>query len=388
MVGAIAARTGDEMSGPALLVAGLALAGSPVVASSLLAGLTASAAVGGPLLGALLDRSRRPGRMVGGCLLGYATGLLAVLLGLGRLPDAALIAIAALTGLLGPALTGGWTSQLPLVVPRDRLERANALDSISYNMAGLAGPAIAGAVAAASDGRAALAASLTLLVAAVPAAWSLPPRAQAPSLRGGRGALWRDLAAGFGAITWNAPLRRATVASMISFSGVAMLVVASPMLGAALLGEPSYGAMLLGVTAATALAANAALARARLWATRPDAVLLGATLLLGAAMLVAAAAPVAGCFALAVLAAALAGVAEGPQLTALLAVRHREAPPHLRGQIFTTAASLKITSYALGAALAGPLAAHGPGTALLAGTALQVLAAAAYGALSRARGGA
>lgn len=388
MVGAIAARTGDEMSGPALLVAGLALTGSPVVASSLLAGLTASAAVGGPLLGALLDRSRRPGRMVGGCLLGYATGLLAVLIGLGRLPDAALIAIAALTGLLGPALTGGWTSQLPLVVPRDRLERANALDSISYNMAGLAGPAIAGAVAAASDGRAALAASVTLLVAAVPAAWSLPPRTQAPSLQGGRGALWRDLAAGFGAITWNAPLRRVTVASMISFSGVAMLVVASPMLGAALLGEPSYGAVLLGVTAATALAANAALARARLWATRPDAVLLGATLLLGVAMLVAAAAPAADCFALAVLAAALAGVAEGPQLTALLAVRHREAPPHLRGQIFTTAASLKITSYALGAALAGPLAAHGPGTALLAGAALQVLAAAAYGALSRAREGA
>ncbi|MDF2711095.1 MAG: hypothetical protein K0R62_6747, partial [Nonomuraea muscovyensis] len=75
--------------------------------------------------------------------------------------------------------------------------------------------------------------------------------------------------------------------------------------------------------------------------------------------------------------------AEGPQLTALLAVRHREAPSRLRGQIFTTGASLKITSYAGGAALAGPLAAYDLGVALLAGAALQILAALAYGLLSR-----
>ncbi|NEB10438.1 MFS transporter, partial [Streptomyces coelicoflavus] len=55
-------------------------------------------------------------------------------------------------------------------------------------------------------------------------------------------------------------------------------------------------------------------------------------------------------------AALVLGVGEGPQLTSLFAVRHREAPEHLRGQIFTTGASLKVTAFALGVAVAGPLA--------------------------------
>jgi hypothetical protein len=50
------------------------------------------------------------------------------------------------------------------------------------------------------------------------------------------------------------------------------------------------------------------------------------------------------------------GLADGPQLAAVFAVRQREAPPRLRGQIFTTAAGLKISAGALGAGLAGTLA--------------------------------
>ncbi|WP_414937275.1 hypothetical protein [Amycolatopsis sp. cmx-11-51] len=42
-------------------------------------------------------------------------------------------------------------------------------------------------------------------------------------------------------------------------------------------------------------------------------------------------------------AALLAGFAEGPQLSALFAIRHREAPAEVRAQVFATAASVKIT---------------------------------------------
>src|SRR4051794_12224199 len=108
MVGAVAARTGDEMSGPALLLLGLAATGSPLPGSWLLAGLTVSAAVGGPVLGVLLDRARRPGWLLGWCLAGYAGGILVILGGLGRVPVAVLVGVAAGAGLLGPALTGGW----------------------------------------------------------------------------------------------------------------------------------------------------------------------------------------------------------------------------------------------------------------------------------------
>ncbi|MEU8246754.1 MFS transporter [Nonomuraea sp. NPDC048916] len=442
MVGAVAARTGDEMSGPALLLAALALTGSPAVASWLLAGLTATAAVGGPFLGVLLDRTARPGRMLGRCLLGYATGLVVVLLGLGRVPEVALIGVAALAGLLGPALAGGWTAQLPLVVRPERLAGANVLDSMSYNVAGLAGPALAGVVATAGGGATAMVASVALLLAAVPAARALPvrtapvaspppsprtPHTEPPAppttpassatvtttsatsttsttsttdatdatdgspatavespVHGTTPAgIREELAAGFRAIASNPALRRATVTSMISFSGVAVLVVSAPLLGAGLAGGAGHGALLLSVTAATALAANAALARVTRWPFTPDLVLAGSTTVLAAAMVIAA---TAGHFAVAVLAYALAGVAEGPQLTALFSVRHREAPPRLRSQIFTTGASLKITSYAAGAALAGPLAASGTGTALPAGAALQVSALAAYALLSRPSG--
>ena len=69
---------------------------------------------------------------------------------------------------------------------------------------------------------------------------------------------------------------------------------------------------------------------------------------------------------------------EGPQLTALFAVRHRESPEHMRGQIFTTAASLKIGGLAAGAALAGPLAGRSVTACLLAAAGFELCAAAAY----------
>ncbi|MDX3111529.1 MFS transporter, partial [Nonomuraea angiospora] len=335
MAGAVAARTGDEMSGPALLVAGLAVTGSPLTASWLLAGLTVSAAAGGPLLGVLLDRARRPGRLLACCLLGYAGGLLLVLYGLGRVPDAALIGVAVVAGLLGPALTGGWTAQLPRVAGPERLSRATALDSMSYNVAGLAGPAVVGLVASAGGGGATVLVCAGLLVAALPAAWSLPPvrsRPAAPAAvpadpsspaaadahpaapgspavgthpaaprsptaanahpaapgspaeggAAGRGrAVRAELVEGFAVIWRNAPLRRATAGSAISCCGLAMLVVSAPVLGAELTGESGHGALLLAVTAASGLAANAAIAawgRVRRW----DRVLAWGTAVLGA----------------------------------------------------------------------------------------------------------
>src|SRR2546423_13145188 len=51
----------------------------------------------------------------------------------------------------------------------------------------------------------------------------------------------------------------------------------------------------------------------------------------------------------------VASVADGPGLAATFAVRQDWAPRDLQGQIFTTAAGLKVGAFALGAAVAGPL---------------------------------
>ncbi|MGW2848546.1 hypothetical protein [Streptomyces sp. NPDC001274] len=144
-----------------------------------------------------------------------------------------------------------------------------------------------------------------------------------------------------------------------------MLAVCTAPLGEQVLGGAGRGALLLALAAVSGLGANAVLARFPHRAG-PATVLAAGALAQAVALALAASlqpAPL-------IVAALVLGAGEGPQLTALFAVRHREAPERLRGQIFTTGASLKITGFALGAAAAGPLA-HGslPGTLLLAASA-------------------
>ena len=88
LAGAAAARAGDEMSGPALLLLGFAVTGRPETGSGLLASLTIAGAAGGPLFGALLDRSRRPDRLLAWTLAAYALGIVAVQAAAGLAADA------------------------------------------------------------------------------------------------------------------------------------------------------------------------------------------------------------------------------------------------------------------------------------------------------------
>ncbi len=358
LAGSTLARIGDELSGPALLLLGLTA--GPHAGSALLAGLTAAAAVGGPVFGAALDRSGAPGRLLAVALAGYAGGIALVAATFGHLPLAVVVALAVGAGLLNPAVAGGWTAQLPAVAGRE-LQKASRLDALTFTAAALAGPGLAGLL----GGPAGLVVAVALVAAAVPVAWSLPGKQPKPATR------LRD---GFTILVRNVPLRRATAASTLSCAGIGMVTVCYPLLGAAHLRGPADGALLLTVLAVASLLANAVFAKWPLpWA--PDRTVWLSTLLLAAGCVLSAAGH--GVAALAA-GAALAGLAEGPQLTALFAIRHREAPEHVRAQVFTTAASVKITGLAAGAALAGPLAAWSLPACLLTAAAVQVLAATPY----------
>jgi hypothetical protein len=351
LLGATLARTGDELSGPALLLLGMTA--GPHAGAALLAGLTAAAAVGGPVFGTLLDRSATPGRLLAVALGGYAGGIALVTAVFGRLPLEAVVAVAVVTGLLNPAIAGGWTAQLPAVAGA-ALPKASRLDAMTFTAAALAGPGLAGLL----GGAAGLVVAVGLVAAAIPVAWSLPKRTPGKA----------RLKDGFRVLVRNAPLRRATAASTISCAGIGMVTVCYPLLGAAHLRGPADGALLLTVLAVASLLANAILAKKPLpWA--PDRIVRLSTLLLAVSCLVAASGHGV------IIAAVLAGFAEGPQLTALFAIRHREAPEHVRAQVFTTAASVKITGLAAGAALAGPLAAWSLPVCLLIAAAVQLLAA-------------
>ncbi len=387
LAGATAARAGDEMSGPALLLLGFAVTGRPETGSGLLACLTIAGAAGGPLFGALLDRSRRPDRLLAGTLAAYALGMVAVQAAVGRLPMPALAAIALLAGLFSPAVAGGWTAQLPRIVTGRELDRGSALDGLTFSAASLAGPALAAGVAAGIGARTAVLTAAGLVALAVPSACSLSRYRPAAATGTGQGpailhpTLGRQMAAGFAVIVARRPLLRATVTSVVSYAGIGMLLVCCPLLGAQRLGGAARGALLISATAVASLTADAILARRPgpprrrcPDCPRPDTRVLASTLVIGASMAAAALAP--GWLTLA--AVALSGAGEGPQLTALLAVRHRETPAHLRGQVYTTAASLKIAGLAAGAALAGPLAGWSVTACLLIAAATELGAAAAY----------
>jgi hypothetical protein len=299
----------------------------------------------------------------------------------------ALAAIALLAGLFNPAVAAGWTAQLPRVVTGRELDRGSALDALTFSAASLAGPALAAGMAAGIGARAAVLTAAGLVVLAVPSACSLsryrPAAATGPGqdLTTVHPTLGRQMAAGFAVIVARRPLLRATVTSVVSYAGIGMLLVCCPLLGAQRLGGPARGALLISASAIASLTANAILARRpgtlrrrRPGYPRPDTRVLASTLVIGASMAAAALAP--GWLTLA--AVALGGAGEGPQLTALLAVRHRETPANLRGQVYTTAASLKIAGLAAGAALAGPLGGWSVTGCLLIAAGIELCAAAAY----------
>jgi MFS family permease len=386
-----------------------AVTGPATGASSVLAGLTVAAVPGGPVLGVLLDRAARPGRLLVTALAVYVAGLVVVLAGLGRVPVAGLVAVAVVTGSAGPALSGGWTAQLPGVVRGGSPSRAGALDAMSFSLAALAGPAPAGLGAELLGAPPAVVFAVGLLGLALPVAWRLPPgrtegrRRRAPPHRRRRKlpphrnlpphgknppphrepptasetptaperaeslarSVRRDLVAGVAAIARNACLARATLTSVLTCFANGVLTGCLPVIGEQVLGGASRGAMLMACAAASAVAANALMAarRRRTGPMKPDSVVRRTALVQAAAIALTA---VAGPHAV-IVAALLFGAGEGPHLTALIAVRHREAPERMRSQVFTTGASLKITGFALGSAFAGPAAAWSlPGALLLA----------------------
>ncbi|MGH3150166.1 MAG: MFS transporter, partial [Streptosporangiaceae bacterium] len=371
--------------GPALLLLGFAVTGRPSTGSALLAALTLAAALGGPLFGALLDRSPRPDRVLALTLAAYAAGVIAIAAAMGRLPVPLVVVIALAAGLFNPAVAGGWTAQLPRIVTGAALNRGFALDAMTYSVASLAGPALAAVIAAGLGARTAVVVAAVLVVLAVPSACWLsrypPARAEGP-----RSAPYRQVAAGFAAIVARRPLLRATVTSVVSYAGIGMLLVCCPVLGAQRLGGSARGALLISAIAVASLVTNWVLAR-RPARGQPDARVLVSTLVIGVSMAAAALLTPGAPGWLTLAAVALGGAGEGPQLTALFTVRHRESPEHMRGQIFTTAASMKIGGLAAGAALAGPLAGRSVTACLLAGAGFELCAALAYVLIGPARPG-
>jgi predicted MFS family arabinose efflux permease len=280
-----------------------------------------------------------------------AAALAAVTLLAGHVPGWVLAACGLCAGLTAPVLTGGYSSLIPLVVPPAALARANALDSASYNVAGLAGPALVAVLASVAGPGPALA-SVAAIAAAGLALVLASPVPPAPG-GGDSGPLGAALADGVRVLGESPKIRSVSISTALEMFFQGLLPVACPLLALAAGRTASGGGWLLTALSAGGLAGS--LASERLLTRRSPRFVLAASFAGMAAFLALMA--VAPDFWPCVVFAALAGLAEGPSLAATLAVRQREVPPDRYAQLTATAASLKTGGFALGAAVAGAAAA-------------------------------
>ena len=369
LLAATLARLASEMFPVAAVLLVLDRTGRPGLAGAVVAATTLPAVVTGPVLGAWLDRTSRRRLALASNQVLLAASLLGILATAGRAPGWALLLLAALAGVTGPLATGGYTSMIPVLVPERLLARANALEATSFNTAAITGPAVAGVVAATAGPAGAVLAEAALAGLALPAIARMP-RVAAPA--GDHPApLATAIGQGLAHLARTPVLRGVTVATAVGMGGTGLLTLALPF-WAERLGAGRAGAGYLWAALETGAIAGALAAARPTAAWPPQRVVLAGLGLFG---LVLAAWPLAPSFPAALALVALAGLAEGPAFAATFATRQRWSPPSLRGQIFTTAASLKLGAFAVGSALAGPVLSRADvaGTLVAVGT-IQLLA--------------
>jgi predicted MFS family arabinose efflux permease len=377
LLAATLARLASEMYPVAAVLLVLDRTGRPGLAGAVVAATTLPAVVTGPVLGAWLDRTSRRRLALATNQVLLAASLLGILAATGRAPGWALLPLAALAGLTGPLATGGYTSMIPMLVPGRLLPRANALEATSFNSAAIAGPAVAGAVAAGAGPDAAVLAEAALAGLALPAIARLPRTA--PPAGDHPAPLAATIRQGLRHLARTPVLRGVTVATAVGMGGTGLLTLALPF-WADRLGAGTAGAGYLWAAMEAGAIAGALAAARPTAAWPPQRVVLAGLGLFGLVMI---GWPLAGSFPAALGLVALAGLVEGPAFAATFATRQRWSPPALRGQIFTTAASLKLGAFAVGSALAGPaLDRAGVTGTLVAVGAIQLLAV----ALGRAAG--
>ncbi|HEX6449224.1 MAG TPA: MFS transporter [Trebonia sp.] len=355
LAAATASRLADSAASVALVLLILARTHDARLAGLVVAAFTVPTLVSGPVFGAVLDRLRRRKPLFAANNVTLATALAAVALLAGHVPGWVLAACGLCAGLTAPVLTGGYSSIVPLVVPPAALARANAVDSASYNVAGLAGPALVAVLASVAGPGPALASIAAIAAAglALVLAAPVPPARGSADSGDDPGPLWAALADGV-RVLWESPkIRSVSISTALGMFFQGLLPVACPLLALAAGRAASGGGWLLTALSAGGLAGS--LASERLLTRRSPRFVVAVSFAGMAVFLVLMA--VTPDFWACVVFAALAGLAEGPSLAATLAVRQQEVPPDRYAQLTATAASLKTGGFALGAAVAGATAA-------------------------------
>lgn len=351
-----------------ILLAVATVHGGARVGGLLVAGLTAPH-LAGPWLARRLDRARDGRITLTTAFVAYGLALATATVLLGRAPLALVAAAVVVAGACGPLLTGGLSSRLAGVVAADGRSprRAEGWDAVTYGVAGTAGPAAVAALAGITTPRTAMLALAGASLAAAALTLTLP---------GARPEVAREDAltvrAALRAMVAQGPLRRVTVATVVTAGSLGGLPVVAVVLGAHLHASPGAGAALVAAFGLGNLAASLLLTAFPLRG-EPETLTIRHVALMGLAVVLCAVAPG---YPLALAAFALAGAANAPFFTATLAARSRYAPDRARAQVFVTLAGAKTAMGSAGAAAAAAAIGLGPRPLLLAAAATIVAGAA------------
>jgi MFS family permease len=362
------ARLANESARVAMVLLVLARTRSPALAGAVVAATTLPALVTGPLLGAWLDKTPHRRAAFAGNQALLLLSLVGMLLATGHAPPVVVLLLGLVIGLTTPVLTGGFTGLIAPLVPTALLRRAYGAEAASFNVAGVAGPALAGVATAAFGAAWAVAMTCVLSLVALGAITRVPM--PAPVVDENAPGLLRTVVIGLRHLAVTPPLRAVTVTTTVSMGGLGALPVAFPLLAEDLGVHASAAGYLFSTFAVGALLGSVTVA-SRTLRTGPMRMAFVCVAGLAVAFAAVAAAPT---LPVALAAIFVAGALEGPVLASTLTVRELHSPDWMRTQVVTTAASLKFGAYAAGSAVAGWLvAAHGPRAGLLMVAAFQVV---------------
>ncbi|KQQ22205.1 hypothetical protein ASF48_03055 [Rathayibacter sp. Leaf299] len=299
--------------------------------------------VAAPLVGTVLDRVRHPRRLLVASAVATAAAF-ALAAFLGDVPTLLIALLLVLAGLSTPVSMGGMSSFVTSAIPDAR--RAYAQDSLSYNVASIGGPALAGLAIAVADARAAMLLMAGLALVGVLGSLALRMDARPAPTIGVR----RTIAAGVTHLVRHRPIAVVTLSGTLSQIGGGAAGVAAIALSIERLGSTAGAAWILTAFAIGGLLGAVAVA-ARRWTQRPPSWVMGAGFAAtGASLLLAA--PDLG-IVVVIVAFAVAGVFTAPANAAMLMLRDQESPAAVRSQVFTIGAGLRAAAAAVGATLAG-----------------------------------
>ena len=323
------------------------------VGAALIAVFTAPSILAAPLIGGTLDAVRSPRRAMLVAALVLA-GALAVSAFLGVVPLPVVFVALFLGGFALPTFIGGLSSFVPDMMPGDS-SRAYAVDALSYNIAGVGGPALVAAAAALLSPTGALAALVVVTLLGGLALQTMPAHGHGASAH--PAALLRGIAAGSRHLATHAPLAQATLAGTINQIGGGALPVVAIALALERGGRAGDGGWLLTAFAVGGII-GAALATTPSGARRLGAIAPRTTMAIGVAgtgVFTLAAAVTPG-LPLTLAAFLLAGLPVAPAVAAMLRIRQSESPEVVRAQVFTVGSGLRVAASALGAGLIGLVA--------------------------------